>query len=75
MIENKYIGFIDRIGKRPEGHSDEDLSCQYITICESGWDITPRWGFETETEQGLNDGIGGQAVGNMFLFDLPVWKY
>ena len=48
IAANKYIGFIDRIGKRPEGHSDEDLSCQYITICESGWDITPRWGFETE---------------------------
>lgn len=48
IAENKYIGFIDRIGKRPEGHSDEDLSCQYITICESGYDINPRWGFETE---------------------------
>lgn len=37
---------------------------------EKGFDCG--WGFETETEQGLNDGIGGQAVGNMFLFDLPV---
>ena len=46
--EKKYIGFLESIGGRPEGHSDEDLSCQYITICESGWDITPRFGFETE---------------------------
>jgi alpha,alpha-trehalase len=48
IAEEKYLGFIDRICKRPEGHSDADLSCQYITICESGWDITHRWGFETE---------------------------
>lgn len=48
IAEKKYEGFIERIGKRPEGHSDEDLSCQYITICESGYDINPRWGFETE---------------------------
>lgn len=48
IAKKKYIGFIDRIGKRPEGYSDESLSCQYLTICESGWDITPRFGFETE---------------------------
>lgn len=48
IAANKYKGFVERISKYPEGHSNEDLSCQYITICESGWDITPRWGFETE---------------------------
>ena len=48
IAKKKYIGFVDRIGKRPEGYTDEQLSCQYITICESGWDITPRFGFETE---------------------------
>lgn len=48
IAAEKYIGFIERIGKRPEDYTDENLSCQYITICESGWDINPRWNFETE---------------------------
>lgn len=48
IAEKKYTGFIKRIGKRPEGYSDDNLSCQYVTICESGWDISPRFGFETE---------------------------
>ena len=45
---NAYADFIGRIGKRPEGYTDDSLSCQYMTINESGWDITPRFGFETE---------------------------
>ncbi len=48
IAANKYIGFIERIGKRPEGFTDEQLSCEYITICESGWDINPRFGFKSE---------------------------
>lgn len=43
-----FADFIGRIGARPAGYSDDNLSCQYMTINESGWDITPRFGFETE---------------------------
>ena len=48
IAAKKYEGFIERIGKRPQGYSDEDLSCHYIAVCESGWDISPRLGFEAE---------------------------
>lgn len=46
--EGMYKGFIDRIGKRPEGKTDAQLSCQYVAICESGWDINPRFDFHVE---------------------------
>lgn len=46
--EGMYKGFIDRIGHRPEGKTDEQLSCQYVAICESGWDINPRFDFHVE---------------------------
>ena len=48
IAEKKYEGYIRRIGKRPEGYSDDELSCHYVTVCESGWDITPRFGFEAK---------------------------
>ncbi|HCH28379.1 MAG TPA: alpha,alpha-trehalase [Ruminococcaceae bacterium] len=41
-------GFLRRIGARPENITDDALSCQYVAICESGWDITPRFGFHIE---------------------------
>lgn len=44
----KYNDFIRRIGKRPEGRDNDDLSYQYITVCESGWDISPRFEFHCE---------------------------
>lgn len=46
--EGMYEGFIDRIGLRPEGKTDAQLSCQYVAICESGWDINPRFDFHVE---------------------------
>ncbi len=46
--EGMYKGFIDRIGKRPENKTDAQLSCQYVAICESGWDINPRFDFHVE---------------------------
>ncbi|MBO4693363.1 MAG: alpha,alpha-trehalase [Clostridia bacterium] len=48
MDEKMFEGFLRRIGNRPEGHTDEHLSCQYVAACESGWDISPRFGFYVE---------------------------
>lgn len=46
--EGMYEGFLERIGNRPEGKTDAQLSCQYVSICESGWDINPRFDFHVE---------------------------
>ena len=46
--EGMFRGFLDRIGARPAGHTDAHLSCQYVAQCESGWDISPRFGFHVE---------------------------
>ncbi len=46
--EGMYEGFLNRIGSRPENITDEKLSCQYVAICESGWDINPRFDFRVE---------------------------
>lgn len=43
-----YEGFLRRIRKRPENYTDEELSIQYIIACESGWDISPRFGFKAQ---------------------------
>lgn len=43
-----FEGFLRRVGTRPEGFSDEQLSRHYGAVCESGWDITPRFGFSIE---------------------------
>ena len=37
--------FISRIGKRPEGYSDEQLAIHCKATCESGWDMTARFRF------------------------------
>jgi alpha,alpha-trehalase len=41
-------GFIRRIKNQPQGYTDEQLGIQYVIACESGWDISPRFGFEAE---------------------------
>ena len=41
-------GFIRRIKNRPQGYTDEQLGTQYVIACESGWDISPRFGFDAE---------------------------
>ena len=41
-------GFIGRIKNRPEGIAEEKLGLNYLIACESGWDISPRFGFEAE---------------------------
>lgn len=41
-----FSGFLRRIRKRPENYTDDELSIQYIIACESGWDISPRFGFK-----------------------------
>ena len=41
-------GFLERIGNRPENITDERLAWQYVAICESGWDINPRFDFHVE---------------------------
>lgn len=46
--EKMFEGFLRRIGNRPEGHTDEHLSWQYVAICESGWDINPRFDYHIE---------------------------
>ncbi|MBR3300506.1 MAG: alpha,alpha-trehalase [Clostridia bacterium] len=46
--EKMFSGFLDRIGNRPPDISDEKLSMQYVAICESGWDINPRFDFHVE---------------------------
>ncbi len=46
--EEIYKDYIKRIGHRPENIDDECLSIQYIGACESGWDVSPRFGFEIE---------------------------
>ncbi len=46
--EEMFNGFLERIGNRPEGKTDAQLSCQYVAICESGWDISPRFDFRVE---------------------------
>ena len=45
IITQMYTGFLRRIRKRPENYTDDELSIQYIIACESGWDISPRFGF------------------------------
>ena len=37
--------FISRIGKRPEGYSDEQLAKHCRATCESGWDMSARFNF------------------------------
>ncbi|MCQ2450505.1 MAG: alpha,alpha-trehalase [Clostridia bacterium] len=46
--EGMNVGFLERIGNRPDGISDEKLAWQYVAICESGWDINPRFDFHVE---------------------------
>lgn len=46
--EGMYEGFLRRIGNRPPDITDEKLSMQYVAICESGWDINPRFDFHIE---------------------------
>ena len=46
--EKMHEGFIERIGNRPERKTDDQLSWQYVAICESGWDINPRFDFHVE---------------------------
>lgn len=46
--QRMFEGFLRRIGARPEGISDEQLSRHYGAVCESGWDVTPRFEFRIE---------------------------
>ena len=46
--EKIYQDYIKRIGRRPEDIDDKSLSVQYIGAYESGWDISPRFGFMIE---------------------------
>ncbi|MBO4468520.1 MAG: alpha,alpha-trehalase [Clostridia bacterium] len=43
-----FEGFLRRVGTRPEGVSDQQLSRHYGATCESGWDISPRFEFRIE---------------------------
>ncbi len=47
-LKQRANGFIGRIKKRPDGISDEKLGLNYLIACESGWDISPRFGFDAE---------------------------
>lgn len=38
-------GYCDRVGFRPDG-TDEKIAQHCIAVCESGWDMTPRFGSE-----------------------------
>ena len=40
-----FSGILRRMRKRPENYTDDELSIQYIIACESGWDLSPRFGF------------------------------
>lgn len=40
-------GYVNRIGYKPEGYTNEQIAREYAAICESGWDANPRFGFET----------------------------
>ncbi len=46
-IEIVAEGFLKRI-KLDLDMSSEKLAKQYLTACESGWDLTPRWGLNAE---------------------------
>ena len=45
---NVKMAILRRIGNRPPDITDEKLSMQYVAICESGWDINPRFDFHIE---------------------------
>lgn len=45
-INVKASDFCRRIQYRPEDKTDQQLVDHYLLCCESGWDVTPRWGFE-----------------------------
>ena len=43
-----FSGILRRMRKRPENYTDDELSIQYIIACESGWDLSPRFGFTAQ---------------------------
>lgn len=43
-----YNDFFRRIKKSPEGYSEDHFSVQCIIAWESGWDISPRFGFDAQ---------------------------
>ncbi|MCQ2455474.1 MAG: alpha,alpha-trehalase [Clostridia bacterium] len=67
--EGMYKGFLDRIGSRPESITDEKLSMQYVSICESGWDINPRFDFRVE------DFCSVELNALMFAFEMNMAKF
>lgn len=67
--EGMYEGFLRRIGNRPPDITDEKLSMQYVAICESGWDINPRFDFHIE------DFIPVELNALMYAFETNMEKF
>lgn len=67
--EGMYEGFLRRIGSRPEGKTDAQLSMQYVAVCESGWDINPRFDFHVE------DFCSVELNALMFAFEKNMAKF
>ena len=67
--EGMYEGFLRRIGTRPPNITDEKLSMQYVAICESGWDINPRFDFHVE------DFIPVELNALMYAFEKNMAKF
>ncbi len=67
--ECMFKGFLNRIGSRPENITDEKLSWQYVAICESGWDINPRFDFHIE------DFVSVELNALLYAFEINMAKF